>query len=65
VSTLTEKINASAQLAELPLDPTSAEQVGVMSPVLATPAAIAAGVAVTGAVAGAVGAGVAVGQAID
>lgn len=65
MQTLIEKVNSSSELADLPLQSDDAEQVGAMTPVLATPAAFAAGVAVAAGVAGAVAAGAAVGAAID
>jgi hypothetical protein len=65
MQTLVDKVNASPELADLPLQSDDAEQVGAMTPVLATPVAFAAGVAAASAVAGAVAAGAAVGAAID
>ena len=65
MSSLIEKVNASEELAALPLHTTNAEQVGAMVPVLATPGAFAAGVGAAAGVAGAVAAGAAIGAAID
>jgi hypothetical protein len=65
VTTLIDKVNSSEELAALPLRATGAEEVGQLTPVLATPAAFAAGVAAAGAVAGAAAAGAAIGQAVD
>jgi hypothetical protein len=65
MNTLVEKVNASPEIAKLPLRANESEHVGSMTPVLATPAAFAAGVAVAAGVAGAVAAGAAIGQAID
>jgi hypothetical protein len=65
MQTLVDKVNSSPQLANLRMDGEDAEQVGAMTPVLATPAAFAAGVAAASAVAGAVAAGAAIGAAID
>jgi hypothetical protein len=65
MQTLIDKVNASPELANLPLLSDGTEQVGSMTPVLATPAAFAAGIAAAAGVAGAVAAGAAVGAAID
>jgi hypothetical protein len=65
MTTLIDKVNASEELAELSLRARSAEEVGQMTPVLATPAAFAAGLAAAGAVAGAAAAGAAIGNAVD
>jgi hypothetical protein len=65
MQTLVDKVNTSPELAHLPLRADGTEQVGGMTPVLATPAAFAAGVAGAAAVAGAVAAGAAIGAAID
>ena len=65
MSTIADRTNASPLVAELPMRSDDAQQVGPMSPVLATPAAFAAGLAAAAGVAAAVTAGVAIGAAID
>ncbi|WP_367321862.1 hypothetical protein [Streptomyces sp. HUAS ZL42] len=60
MSVLTERVNASSELAEFQLRSDRARQMGELAPVLATPAAavaFAAGVAVGVQVTGAFGAG--------
>ncbi|WP_033306964.1 hypothetical protein RFN58_04515 [Streptomyces iakyrus] len=64
MSVLTERVNASSVLAELPLRADRAQQMDELAPVLATPAtavAFAAGVGVGVAVTNAFGAGLAAG----
>jgi hypothetical protein len=65
MNTLVEKVNSNPEIQNLPMQVTDTEQVGAMTPVLATPAAFAAGLAGAAAVGGAVAAGAAIGAAID
>ncbi|WP_158716265.1 hypothetical protein [Blastococcus sp. Marseille-P5729] len=60
-----EKINNSAELAELPIDADQPTKLGDMPPVTATPGALAGGVAAGAALVGAAAGGAAVGEAID
>jgi hypothetical protein len=66
MSTLTEKANASRDLAAIPLRATSVQQVAAaIAPIMATPAAFGAGVAAAAGFTGGFGAGVAGEEATD
>ena len=59
------RVNSSTELAGVPIDADQAQELAGMTPITATPAALAAGAAIGGGLITAVAAGAAIGEAVD